>query len=89
MGLKEFLASLPKGGAASFAADCDISPIYLSQLAARQDGRQAKPALCVTIEEKSRYVVRRWDLRPDDWRDIWPELRHADGAPPVEAKAGA
>lgn len=24
-----------------------------------------------------------WDLRPDDWHRIWPELIGADGAPPV------
>ena len=27
--------------------------------------------------------VPRWDLRPDDWHRIWPELIGADGAPPV------
>ena len=33
-------------------------------------------------------VVARWDLRPDDWHRIWPELVGMDGAPPVpEAEA--
>lgn len=27
--------------------------------------------------------VRRWDLRPDDWHRIWPELIGAEGAPGV------
>jgi DNA-binding transcriptional regulator YdaS (Cro superfamily) len=25
--------------------------------------------------------VKRWDLRPDDWHRIWPELIGAEGAP--------
>lgn len=25
--------------------------------------------------------VMRWDLRPDDWRAIWPELIGSEGAP--------
>jgi hypothetical protein len=27
--------------------------------------------------------VARWDLRPDDWHRIWPELIGAEGAPPL------
>ena len=26
-----------------------------------------------------------WDLRPDDWHRIWPELIGADGAPDVQS----
>lgn len=28
-------------------------------------------------------AVRRWELRPDDWYRIWPELIGAEGAPSV------
>jgi hypothetical protein len=38
---------------------------------------------CATVDEAS--SVRRWDLRPDDWHRIWPELVGADGAPQVPA----
>jgi DNA-binding transcriptional regulator YdaS (Cro superfamily) len=32
--------------------------------------------------------VPLWDLRPDDWHRIWPELKTRKGAPPVpEAEA--
>jgi DNA-binding transcriptional regulator YdaS (Cro superfamily) len=89
MDLKAFLASLPRGGSSSFAREVGISPIYLSQLAARQDGREAKPELCVVIERKSGWQVRRWDLRPEDWRRIWPELIEAPGAPPAAEPATA
>ena len=29
-----------------------------------------------------------WDLRPNDWHRIWPELIGADGAPEVAATEG-
>ncbi|MGB7422909.1 MAG: Cro/CI family transcriptional regulator [Comamonas sp.] len=29
---------------------------------------------CVVIERLTQGAVTRRDLRPDDWRDIWPEL---------------
>lgn len=45
------------------------------------------PALAVAIEQDSKTEVRRWDLRPDDWHRIWPELIGAEGAPPVEQAA--
>lgn len=40
---------------------------------------------CVDIERATAGAVRRWDLRPDDWHRIWPELIGAEGAPPVPA----
>lgn len=36
---------------------------------------------CAAIEFATGRVVRRWDLRPDDWHLIWPELISAEGAP--------
>lgn len=29
---------------------------------------------CVPIERATEGAVTRRDLRPDDWREIWPEL---------------
>jgi DNA-binding transcriptional regulator YdaS (Cro superfamily) len=43
--------------------------------------RQPSPEYSVAIERATDGVVRRWDLRPDDWHRIWPELIGADGAP--------
>lgn len=40
---------------------------------------------CLDIERKNTHGVRRWDLRPNDWHLIWPELVHVDGAPPIPA----
>ncbi|WP_213308249.1 transcriptional regulator [Paraburkholderia sacchari] len=44
---------------------------------------------CVAIERATNGAVTRKDLRPDDWRDIWPELdtsSSADEKCPVEAE---
>lgn len=36
---------------------------------------------CVAIERATNGAVTRQDLRPDDWRDIWPELAQAPATP--------
>jgi DNA-binding transcriptional regulator YdaS (Cro superfamily) len=38
---------------------------------------------CTAIERATDGAVKRWDLRPDDWHRIWPELIGAEGAPAV------
>lgn len=74
MNLRTYLDSLPRGGAKNFAGRIGVEPVYLSQLAAKQGGRQPSPALCVVIEQATDGVVSRTDLR-DDWKAIWPELK--------------
>jgi DNA-binding transcriptional regulator YdaS (Cro superfamily) len=50
--------------------------------------RQPGPQYCVAIEDATKGRVRRWDLRPDDWHLIWPELKRKKDAPKIAAKAG-
>jgi DNA-binding transcriptional regulator YdaS (Cro superfamily) len=50
--------------------------------------RQPNPEYCVSIERATDGLVRRWDLRPDDWHRIWPELIGAEGAPAVPQAEG-
>jgi DNA-binding transcriptional regulator YdaS (Cro superfamily) len=50
--------------------------------------RSAAPELAVAIERETNGAVMRWDLRPDDWRLIWPELLKRKDSPKPE-KAGA
>ena len=50
--------------------------------------RLPSPENCVGIEQATEGVVMRWDLRPDDWHRIWPELIGAEGSPNI-AKAVA
>ena len=42
-----------------------------------------KPSRCVEIERVTHRQVMRWDLRPNDWWQIWPELIDHPNAPPV------
>lgn len=36
---------------------------------------------CVQIERATNGEVRRQELRPDDWQEIWPELAQAPASP--------
>lgn len=52
-------------------------------------GRRApSPELCSDIERETHGAVMRWDLRPDDWRRIWPELLQRPDAP-IEVRDAA
>lgn len=52
-------------------------------------GRLPSPENCVAIERATGGRVRRWNLRPEDWHRIWPELIGTDGAPEVPQQAAA
>lgn len=74
-----------RGRGAELSAALKIPPSYLSQLASGH--RSPSPSLSVQIERETAGAVRRWDLRPDDWHRIWPELIGAAGAPAIPAEA--
>lgn len=81
MRLANYLRS-ERGLCANVAGRLGIAPAYLSQIASGT--RTAHPALAREIEAAcAAGAVRRWDLRPDDWHRIWPELIGAEGAPQV------
>lgn len=42
---------------------------------------------CTAIERATSGGVRRWELRPDDWHRIWPELGKDKSAPTIPANA--
>lgn len=85
--LRAYLNSLPTVRQAAFAAECETTIGYLRK--ALSVRAALSPALCVLIERATAGDVRRWDLRPDDWHLIWPELIGQPGAPAVQAKAAA
>lgn len=62
-----------------------VNPASLYQ-ALTGRGTPFKPSECVRIERESGFVLRRWDLRPNDWWENWPELEHAEGAPKPEPR---
>lgn len=87
MHLRNYLDEAPRGTAGTIAKSLDVSPVMVTQWA---NGVKEVPAeRCAPIEEATGRAVMRWDLRPDDWHKIWPELVRAKGAPKVPAEQGA
>jgi DNA-binding transcriptional regulator YdaS (Cro superfamily) len=82
MNLKEYIATSDRGTAKKLAAFLGISAPYLSQMAAGKSPISEKR--CVQIERFSAGRVSRRDLRPDDWRDIWPELANSPSTDPAD-----
>ena len=73
MNLRNYLDGLQRGGIAELATHLNISPVYMSQIAARQDGREPSPELALAIERATEGQVTRRDLRQEDYWLIWPE----------------
>lgn len=72
---------LPTAERAALAEKVGVNEQYLYQCLT---GRKAmNPAEAVRVEQESERAVMRWDLRPDDWWRIWPELIGIDGAPVI------
>lgn len=74
-----------RGRMADVAARAGVSVAFLSQIAGGARGTPAERG--ADIERACEFHVRRWDLRPDDWHRIWPELINTEGAPDVPAVA--
>ncbi|MEN9316500.1 MAG: hypothetical protein RIS35_2893 [Pseudomonadota bacterium] len=72
---------MPVADRERLAGVCGTSNGFLQNIA--YGYRAPGPALCVQIERATSGAVRRWDLRPDDWHLIWPELVGTEGAPEV------
>lgn len=80
------MSQLTAQARAAIAAKAGVSDAYLYQCLTGR--RSMSPADAVRVESESGGVVRRWDLRPDDWWKIWPELVGQPGAPePSQAEA--
>lgn len=76
MNLNEYLAT---DSAMTEAELCSAAGIknrdQLRQWRHGYAGRKPGAAYCVAIERATKGLVTRQELRPDDWRAIWPELR--------------
>lgn len=54
-----------------------------------RDGKRRMPTEHIAeLERLSGGSVRRWEMRPDDWHLIWPELAGTPGAPELPANGG-
>ena len=73
------------GGPKAVARLCKVTSPSVTQW--RQRGIPIER--CVAIERATGGKFMRWDLRPADWPDIWPELIGRPDAPPVPAGTSA
>lgn len=69
---KDFFFSLPQSEREKLAGRCRVSVGHLRNVA--YGLRSANPEICVEVEKSSRQQVKREDMRPDDFKAIWPEL---------------
>ncbi len=86
MDLKSWCAA-ERGRAARLAKVLGVDPVMVSQWA-----NGTKPIAwerCTPIETGTGGDVRRWDTRPDDWWQHWPELKGVPGAPPLQLEIEA
>ena len=82
MDINSYLRS-ERGRTKRLAAALGVSDSLVTQWAS---GKAISAERCYPIEQATASEVRRWDLRPADWHDIWPELIGIDGAPPVPVR---
>jgi len=69
-------ACAPSGSAAELARMLGVPAMTVSEWAT---GKRPVPIIrCVEIEELTGGAVTRKQLRPDDWWQIWPDLRGQD-----------
>lgn len=77
---------------AELAAAIDCAPAQIRQWVAAEksaDGGRRPGAAYATAIQTATGIVKRWDTRPEDWHEIWPEMIGNQGAPPVPTRAAA
>jgi DNA-binding transcriptional regulator YdaS (Cro superfamily) len=86
MHLREYITTNP-GAATRLATALRVSPSYLSQMC--RGHRPIPVETCVLLEVLTERQVRRWNLKPENWHRIWPELIGTPGAPDVPRQEAA
>jgi DNA-binding transcriptional regulator YdaS (Cro superfamily) len=87
MKLSDYLDSAGSLTPAQLGALVKASLGQVNQWRTSWRGRKPSPAKAVAIEKATESKVRRWDLRPSDWWQIWPELVGVKGAPRVKGQS--
>lgn len=72
MRLNEYINQLSADSREPFAAAVGTTLGYLRK--AMSTGQPLGAEICTQIEIHSGALVTRQELRPDDWKRIWPEL---------------
>lgn len=75
------------GSQAALARALGVTPVTVGQWLKPEvrTGRQVPPKQCIRIEQVTGKQVKRQDLRPADWHEIWPpeaDLAVASAPPP-------
>lgn len=78
-----YLNGLSKQEQADFAQRCGTTVGYLRKACSK--GEQLREKVCALVETHSAGAVKRAELRPEDWMDIWPELRASQATTTTEA----
>lgn len=81
MNLDEYLSRDGAQSVVAFAAEIGVSPDQVRQWRYAHADRKPGPVHAVAIEQITNGAVMRWDLRPDDWHLIWPELKKRKDSP--------
>lgn len=77
----DYLRALPPSERDGFARRCGTTVGYLRKAVSIR--QRIRPETCAAIERATAGAVTRQDLRPDDWRDIWPELAESEPKQPA------
>lgn len=78
-----YLNGLSRQEQVDFAQRCGTTVGYMRK--ACSTGGLLREKVCALVEMNSAGAVKRTELRPEDWMEIWPELRAAQLTTPMEA----
>ena len=78
-----YLNGLSKQEQVDFALRCGTTVGYMRK--ACSTGGLLREKVCALVEMNSAGAVKRTELRPEDWMEIWPELRAAQALQHMEA----
>lgn len=81
MKLIDYLKPLSAPQRQALASACETTLGHLKNVG--YGYRPCAAELAVRIEQRTAGAVTRQDLRPDDWRDIWPELAEPEPKQPA------
>jgi DNA-binding transcriptional regulator YdaS (Cro superfamily) len=84
MKILDFLNGKPRQEQEAIMRRAGTTVSYVRKTVSR--GQYIGALTCSRIEYETEQSVMRWDLRPNDWWQIWPELIAHPDAPSVPAE---
>jgi hypothetical protein len=83
MNTYEFLNEPGAPSPVQFAAALNMTSAEAVRQWSKDPHRKPAPEWAPAVEVKSGLKCRRWDMYPQTWWRIWPELVGTPGAPPL------